>query len=371
MAPYAVSARLSLPRLLEASATTAPGGDPTRSGAASAMAPYAASARLPLPRLLETAAATAPGGDPTRAGAASAMAPYAASTRLPLPRLLEAASATAPGGDPTRAGAASAMAPYAALARLPLPRLLEIAATTAPGGDPTRAGATSRDARGRPEVHLACKSKAAFSHSTQGTDSYHDPKNSRLFVGCHDQSIIVDDLLANVEVLARKGGYGFVTYSNWALAEEAMIMLNGSQLGDNTMRLWGYSSANKQQDRQNDGRYERLKCFDPSGFGWSPQLGNFNRKMMNAAYSSTLKNDDPNVATLMAAGLVLRRGFSGTSCGNGSPKSEKQFWHRVERQTHSKLDRRSLPGMVWYGRMPTLPRIFIYAVAFNGFCQAC
>ncbi|CAO1940080.1 unnamed protein product [Urochloa humidicola] len=121
-----------------------------------------------------------------------------------------------------------------------------------------------------------------FDHSTQGTDSYHDPTNSRLFVGCLDQSITDDDLLGafspygelvSVKVLAGKA-CGFVTYSNRASAEEAMRMLNGSELGGKSLRVsWGRRSGNKQyeQDQQNGGQHGRPKSFDPSGFGLSPQ----------------------------------------------------------------------------------------------------
>ncbi|CAL5092216.1 unnamed protein product [Urochloa decumbens] len=119
--------------------------------------------------------------------------------------------------------------------------------------------------------------KKNFDHSTQGTDSYHDPNNSRLFVGCLDQSITDDDLLrafspygelVNVKVLANKA-CGFVTYSNRASAEEAMRMLNGSQLGGKSLRVsWGRRSGNK-QDQRNGGLHGRPKSFDPSGFGWS------------------------------------------------------------------------------------------------------
>ncbi|CAN6196655.1 unnamed protein product [Urochloa humidicola] len=65
-------------------------------------------------------------------------------------------------------------------------------------------------------------SNRTFDNSTQGTDSYHDPNSSRLFVGCLDQSISDGDLLRafspygeliNVKVLASKA-CGFVTYSN-------------------------------------------------------------------------------------------------------------------------------------------------------------
>ncbi|PVH63313.1 hypothetical protein PAHAL_2G002100 [Panicum hallii] len=107
----------------------------------------------------------------------------------------------------------------------------------------------------RPMRIAPAPNKKDFVHSTQGTDSYHDPNNSRLFVGCLDKSITDDDVLrafspygelVSVKVLQGKG-CGFVTYSNRASAEEALRMLNGSQLGGNAMRLsWGRPSANKQ-----------------------------------------------------------------------------------------------------------------------------
>ncbi|KAF8695531.1 hypothetical protein HU200_037375 [Digitaria exilis] len=118
-----------------------------------------------------------------------------------------------------------------------------------------------------------------FVQNTQGTYSNYDPNNSKLFVGHLDQSITDEDLmqtfspygeLVHVKVLTGKG-CGFVTYSNRASAEEAMRMLNGSQLGSNTINLtWGRRPANK-KDQHNGGPYGRSKCFDASGYGWSPQ----------------------------------------------------------------------------------------------------
>ncbi|KAL6647618.1 hypothetical protein ACP70R_015055 [Stipagrostis hirtigluma subsp. patula] len=95
----------------------------------------------------------------------------------------------------------------------------------------------------------------SFQHGSQGTNSDQDPNNSRLFVGCLDQSVNEEDLkqtfspygeLVDVKVLEGKG-CGFVTYSDRASAEEAMRSLNGSQLRGNTIKLsWGRRLANKQ-----------------------------------------------------------------------------------------------------------------------------
>ncbi|KAG2639475.1 hypothetical protein PVAP13_2KG000600 [Panicum virgatum] len=166
--------------------------------------------------------------------------------------------------------------------------------------------------------------------------------------------------LVNVKVLAGKG-CGLVTYSNRASAEEATRMLKGSQMGGNTARLsWAHLSANK-QDQQN-GYYARLNCFDPSGSGWSLQfgsegcgffqLGNFSEDMMN----------DGQI-TFMGAGLVLKRGFSGTASGNGG--LEKKFWQWIE-QMYSKL----FLEMAYDRPTGRMSRISICAVAYNAICQA-
>ncbi|KAJ1287325.1 hypothetical protein BS78_02G001100 [Paspalum vaginatum] len=120
--------------------------------------------------------------------------------------------------------------------------------------------------------------KKTFVHNKQGTDSYHDLNNSRIFVGHLNKSVTDEDLmqafspygeLVDVKILEGKG-CGFVTYSNRASAEEAIKMLNGSQLGGNAMKLsWGRRSANKENQRNGD-QYGRPGCFDSSSFGWSP-----------------------------------------------------------------------------------------------------
>ncbi|XP_066398436.1 polyadenylate-binding protein RBP45-like [Miscanthus floridulus] len=109
--------------------------------------------------------------------------------------------------------------------------------------------------------------KKNFFHNKQGTESYHD-NNSRLFVGQLGQSVTYEDMmqafrpygeLIDVKILAGKG-CGFVTYSNRASAEEAIRMLNGSQLGGKAIKIsWGQRSAEKQAQRNS------------GGFGWSPQ----------------------------------------------------------------------------------------------------
>lgn len=117
------------------------------------------------------------------------------------------------------------------------------------------------------------KKKNSF-RSKQWTESYHDANNSRLFVGQLDQSVTSEDLmqafspygeLVDVKALPGKG-CGFVTYSNRASAEEAIRMLNGSQLGGKAIKLsWGYPSADKQAQRSSGGGFGR-DCFV-----WSPQ----------------------------------------------------------------------------------------------------
>ncbi|KAL6880437.1 hypothetical protein ACP4OV_012002 [Aristida adscensionis] len=118
--------------------------------------------------------------------------------------------------------------------------------------------------------------KKLFSSGERGIYLDEDPNNSRLFVGCLDQSVTEEDLkqtfspygeLVDVKVLEGKF-CGFVSYSERASAEEAMRLLNGSQLRGNIIRLsWGRRSANK-QDRRNGGHYGLQRCYDPSGFGW-------------------------------------------------------------------------------------------------------
>ncbi|PNT77230.1 hypothetical protein BRADI_1g59700v3 [Brachypodium distachyon] len=99
-----------------------------------------------------------------------------------------------------------------------------------------------------------------------GKYSDSDSNNTRLFVGGLDRIVTDEDLkkafspygeLTEVKVIAGKK-CGFVTYLNRASAEEAMRILNGSLLGDNTIRIsWGRSLYHKQKHDQNQWNGER------------------------------------------------------------------------------------------------------------------
>ena len=65
----------------------------------------------------------------------------------------------------------------------------------------------------------------------------------------------------------------------------------------------------------------------------------------------------------MGAGLVLKRGFSGTASGNGG--LEKKFWQWIE-QMYSKL----FLEMAYDRPTGRMSRISICAVAYNAICQA-
>ncbi|KAK3150090.1 hypothetical protein QOZ80_3AG0227820 [Eleusine coracana subsp. coracana] len=120
--------------------------------------------------------------------------------------------------------------------------------------------------------------------NAQGTDSDIDPNNTTVFVGGLDPSV-TDELLKQtfgpygellyVKIPAGKR-CGFVQYSSRASAEEAIRMLNGSQLGGQNIRLsWGRSPANKQpQQEQNQwsgGYYGYPQGYDPYGYARPPQ----------------------------------------------------------------------------------------------------
>ncbi|OVA06612.1 RNA recognition motif domain [Macleaya cordata] len=98
--------------------------------------------------------------------------------------------------------------------------------------------------------------KAAYP-STQGTQNESDPNNTTIFVGGLDSNVTDDHLrqvfsqfgeLVHVKIPVGKR-CGFVQFANRACAEEALLMLQGTQLGGQNIRLsWGRSPSNKQQD---------------------------------------------------------------------------------------------------------------------------
>nr|CAD1827947.1 unnamed protein product [Ananas comosus var. bracteatus] len=85
-------------------------------------------------------------------------------------------------------------------------------------------------------------SQTASYQTTQGTESENDPNNTTIFVGGLDSSVTDDHLkqvfssygeLVYVKIPVGKR-CGFVQFANRSCAEEALKMLNGSQLGDKT-----------------------------------------------------------------------------------------------------------------------------------------
>ncbi|XP_051216525.1 polyadenylate-binding protein RBP45A isoform X1 [Lolium perenne] len=96
--------------------------------------------------------------------------------------------------------------------------------------------------------------RAATGSRKQGTDSDGNWDNKRLFVRGLDLSVTAEDLkkafspygeITNTRIIEGKC-CGFITYTSRASAEEALRILDGSQLGDNTMRIfWARPLSNK------------------------------------------------------------------------------------------------------------------------------
>ncbi|CAH2069926.1 unnamed protein product [Thlaspi arvense] len=112
-----------------------------------------------------------------------------------------------------------------------------------------------------------------------------DLSNTTIFVGALDASVTDDELksvfgqfgeLVHVKIPPGKR-CGFVQFANRACAEHALSMLNGSQLGGQSIRLsWG-RSPNKQsqpdQAQYNSGYYgyaPQQQGYEPYGYGGPP-----------------------------------------------------------------------------------------------------
>ncbi|KAB1215210.1 Polyadenylate-binding protein RBP45 [Morella rubra] len=96
--------------------------------------------------------------------------------------------------------------------------------------------------------------KATY-QTTQGNQGENDPNNTTIFVGGLDSSV-TDELLRQVfgqfgELVHVKipvgKRCGFVQFASRASAEQALSLMNGTQLGGQSIRLsWGRSPSNKQ-----------------------------------------------------------------------------------------------------------------------------
>lgn len=96
--------------------------------------------------------------------------------------------------------------------------------------------------------------KATY-QNTDATQNENDPTNTTIFVGGLDSNVTDDHLrqvfsqfgeLIHVKIPVGKR-CGFVQFATRACAEEALLMLNGTPLGGQNIRLsWGRSPSNKQ-----------------------------------------------------------------------------------------------------------------------------
>ena len=108
---------------------------------------------------------------------------------------------------------------------------------------------------------MSCNSWPLLVPSAQGVQSDSDPSNTTIFVGGLDPSV-TDDMLKQVftpygDVVHVKipvgKRCGFVQFANRASADEALVLLQGTLIGGQNVRLsWGRSPSNRQAQPQQD-----------------------------------------------------------------------------------------------------------------------
>ncbi|CAA0835908.1 Polyadenylate-binding protein RBP45B [Striga hermonthica] len=125
------------------------------------------------------------------------------------------------------------------------------------------------------------QTKASY-QTSQGTPSEDDPSNTTIFVGNLDPNITDDHLrqvfgqhgqLLHVKIPMGKR-CGFVQFADRSCAEEALRVLNGTQLGGQSIRLsWGRSPSNKQVDpnQWSSGYYGYTPGYDTYGYAPAAQ----------------------------------------------------------------------------------------------------
>ncbi|XP_059662157.1 polyadenylate-binding protein RBP45-like isoform X2 [Cornus florida] len=118
----------------------------------------------------------------------------------------------------------------------------------------------------------------------QGTQNEDDPNNTTIFVGGLDSSVTDDSLkqvfsqygqLIHVKIPVGKR-CGFVQFADRSCAEEALRMLNGTQLGGQNIRLsWGRSPLSKQPqvdpNQWNGGVYGYAPGYETYGYASAAQ----------------------------------------------------------------------------------------------------
>ena len=126
--------------------------------------------------------------------------------------------------------------------------------------------------------------KASYQNPQGGAQSDSDPNNTTVFVGNLD-SVVTDDhlrelfgqygQLLHVKIPAGKR-CGFVQFADRSCAEEALRVLNGTQLGGQNIRLsWGRSPSNKQTqpdpNQWGAGYYGYAQGYENYGYAAAPQ----------------------------------------------------------------------------------------------------
>ncbi|KAL6990796.1 Polyadenylate-binding protein rbp45 [Sarracenia purpurea var. burkii] len=125
----------------------------------------------------------------------------------------------------------------------------------------------------------ANKKNVSSYQNTQGTQNEDDPNNTTIFVGGLNDSVSDEQLrqffslygqLLHVKIPPGKR-CGFVQFADRQCAEEALRMLNGTQLGGQNIRLsWGRSPSNKQTqldpNQWNGGYYGYPQGYETYGY---------------------------------------------------------------------------------------------------------
>ncbi|CDP04387.1 unnamed protein product [Coffea canephora] len=134
-------------------------------------------------------------------------------------------------------------------------------------------------------LELVCQRSSTSSYQgTQGTPNEDDPSNTTLFVGNLDSNVTDEHLrqvfgnygqLLHVKIPVGKR-CGFVQFADRSCAEEALRLLNGTQLGGQNIRLsWGRSPSNKQPQvdasQWNSGYYGYASGYETYGYAPAAQ----------------------------------------------------------------------------------------------------
>ncbi|XAR53779.1 hypothetical protein NMG60_11022460 [Bertholletia excelsa] len=128
------------------------------------------------------------------------------------------------------------------------------------------------------------KNVASYQNTQSSTQSEDDPNNTTIFVGGLNDSVSDDQLrqvfspygqILHVKIPAGKR-CGFVQFAERHCAEEALRMLNGTQLGGQNIRLsWGRSPSNKQPqmdpNQWNGGYYGYPQGYETYGYAAATQ----------------------------------------------------------------------------------------------------